>query len=171
MQNYFPLVRTHYGRDFGKRFTFEYVPAYTPTGENGFVSGEDLIFNETLLFNVSCGKEINLERLVEYCKVLNFYDFVQSKTDQFNYMIHENGRNLSRGQRRKVLLLRALLSGAEIILLDEIFNGMDIKSKERAEFLIDFIEDKTFIIVSHLPTERIRFDRQFELKKGVLKGV
>lgn len=136
-----------------------------------FVSGEDLIFNDTLLFNISCGKEIDLERLVEYCKVLNFYNFVQSKTDQFNYMIHENGRNLSTGQRRKVLLLRALLSGAEVILLDEIFNGMDVKSKERAEFLIDFIKDKTFIIVSHLPAERIRFDSQFELRKGMIRQI
>lgn len=136
-----------------------------------FVSGEDLIFNETLLFNIGCGREVDFVKLIEYCKVLNFYDFVQSKTDQFNYMLHENGRNLSTGQRRKVLLLRALMSGAEVILLDEIFNGMDAKSKERAEFLIDFISDKTFVIVSHIPSDRIKFDHQYELQNGELSKI
>ena len=81
-------------------------------------------------------------------------------------MIYENGRNLSTGQRKKVLLLRALLSSADLIILDEIFNGMDKQSKAKTESLINYINDKAFIIVSHMESEKILFDQIYKLKNG-----
>lgn len=134
-----------------------------------FVSGEDLLFNETLLFNISFGRKIDMQKLIEYCKVLKIYDFINRKPEKFEYIIHENGRNLSTGQRRKVLLLRALMSTADVVILDEIFNGIDSKSKRRAELLLDFINEKTFVIISHMPIEGMTFDKKYELKNGKLE--
>ena len=133
-----------------------------------FVSGEDLIFNESILFNVAFGRKIDMKQLVEYAKVLNIYEFINKKPDKFNYILHENGRNLSTGQRKKILLLRALMSPAEVIILDEIFNGMDDASKRRAELLIDFLPDRAFLIISHMPVEGVHFDHEYQLHGGVL---
>jgi len=133
-----------------------------------FVSGEDLLFNESILFNISFGKKIDMERLIEYAKVINFYEFINKKPDKFGFIIHENGRNLSTGQRKKVLLLRALMTDADLIILDEIFNGIDVYSKERAETLISVLDDKAFIIISHIPLENIDFNQKFKLSNGLL---
>jgi len=133
-----------------------------------FISGEDLLFNETFLFNISFGRKIDLQKLIEYTKVLDLYDFIQKKPEKFEFIIYENGRNLSTGQRKKVLLLRALMSDAKLIILDEIFNGLDKESKNQAESLINYISDKTFVIVSHMPAERILLTKQFAIKNGQL---
>lgn len=133
-----------------------------------FVSCDDLIFNESLLFNITFNRETNMNRLVELCKAINFYDFINSLPDKFNHSIHEKGRNLSTGQRRKLLLLRALMSNSEIIILDEIFNGMDNESKESVEKLINTITDKTFILISHTPITGINFTKLYQLKNGRL---
>ena len=130
------------------------------------VSGEDLIFNNTLLFNVTFGKEVDWQRLIAYTKVLNLYDFINKKEEKFNFILHENGRNLSTGQRRKILLLRALMSDAQVIMLDEIFNGMDKMSKLKAEYLINLIKDKTFIIISHIPIEEVNLNKKYIIKNG-----
>ena len=133
-----------------------------------FVSADDLIFNETLLFNIGFGRELDMSRLVEFCKVINFYEFIDKKPDRFNYIIHENARNLSTGQRRKVLLLRALMSGADVIILDEIFNGMDKTSVARAQFLLELLDDTAFVLISHLPVDGMYFHKKFKLDHGLL---
>ena len=134
-----------------------------------FVSADDLIFNETLLFNIGFGRQLDMERLVEFCKVINFYEFIDKKPDRFNYVVHENARNLSTGQRRKVLLLRALMSGADVIILDEIFNGMDKESVSRAQFLLELLEDTAFVLISHLPVDGMHFHKNYRLENGTLR--
>jgi len=130
------------------------------------ISSKDMIFNDTLLFNITFGKKVDLKELIEYAKMVNLYDFINSKAEKFDYVIHENGSNLSTGQRRKILILRALILDAEVIILDEVFNGIDQSSKQRIEQLIDLIEDKTFIIISHTPVQRIRIDQKYILENG-----
>jgi len=134
-----------------------------------FISGEDILFNETLLFNVSFGRKIDMQRLVAYAKQLDLYDFIQTKTDKFEFMIYENGKNLSTGQRKKVILLRALMSDAELIILDEIFNGMDKDSKAKAENVINSIENKAIIVITHMEADGISFDKTYEIKNGILR--
>ncbi len=133
-----------------------------------FVSGEDILFNDTLLFNITFEREVSLERLVQYAKMLNFYDFIDQQAEKFNFVLHENGKNLSTGQRRKVLLLRALMCDAQLVILDEIFNGMDVESIKDAGELLNCFEDKSFIVISHVAVEDILFDKRYKLKNGRL---
>ena len=130
------------------------------------ISGKDMIFNDTLLFNITFGRRVNMEELIEYAKMVNLYDFINGKNEKFDYVIHENGSNLSTGQRRKILLLRAMFLDAKVIILDEVFNGIDQESKARIEQLIDLIESKTFIIISHISVNNIRLDKKYTLKNG-----
>ncbi len=132
------------------------------------VSNEDILFNDKLLFNITFGRKVDIRKLVYYTKALDFYDFIQDHPDKFDMMIHENARNLSTGQRKKVLLLRALMSNAELIILDEIFNGIDVESKLLAEQLINELPDKSFLIISHLPVDEINFTKKYILKNGRL---
>jgi len=133
-----------------------------------YVSSDDTLFNETLLYNITFGKKVDMNRLIEFAKVLNFYEFIMNKPDKFNYVIHESGKNLSTGQKKKLLLLRAFMAEAQVIIFDEIFNGMDRRSKKNAETIIDFMQEKTIIIISHIPSERIQFHQKFSLQNGVL---
>ena len=133
-----------------------------------YVSSDDAIFNDTLLYNITFGRKVDMNQLIEFAKVLNFYEFIMDKPDKFNYVIHEGGKNLSTGQKKKLLLLRAFIADAEVIIFDEIFNGMDRRSKRNAETIIDFMQEKTIIIISHIPSETIQFHQKFSLHNGVL---
>ena len=134
------------------------------------VSTEDVLFNDSLIFNIGFGRHIDMERLVYYAHAIDFYDFIQAQSDKFNMMIHENGRNLSTGQRKKVLLLRALMTDCAVIILDEIFNGLDARSKSMAEDLLNEIDDRAFIVISHMSVNGIRFTKKFQLHHGQLSN-
>ena len=132
------------------------------------ISSDDLIFNESLLFNITFGKKVDMTKLVEFAKVLNFYSFIEKQPDRFHCLLHENGKNLSTGQRRKVLLLRALMLETDVVILDEIFNGIDAETQRRAQIVLDMIEEKTFVIVSHIPLPNINFNKSYGIEDGQL---
>lgn len=57
---------------------------------------------------------------------------------------------LSGGMRRRVAIVRAVLSDAEMICFDEPFTGLDDKTKRlTAEYILKNCGDKTLVFVSH----------------------
>lgn len=132
------------------------------------VSNEDILFNETILENICLGKDISTKSILEYAKKIDFYDFIASKDEGLEYIINENGKNLSTGQRKKILLLRAFFSNSEIIILDEVLSGMDNESRIKVESLINKDKENIFIVISHEPIANINFDKKYKLKNGEL---
>ncbi len=135
------------------------------------VSNEDTLFNESLLFNITFGKDIPHAKVISLARMIGFYDFIASHEEGLQYIISENGKNLSTGQRKKILILRALLSQAEVIIFDEVLSGIDAESRERIEKLINEIDHKTFIVISHEAVKNLMFDRNFVLNNGELAHV
>jgi subfamily B ATP-binding cassette protein HlyB/CyaB len=106
--------------------------------------------------------------ILDKAKAINFYDFIASKDDGLDFIINENGKNLSTGQRKKILLLRALFAESELIILDEVLSGMDIESRNMVENLIDAEQSKTYIIISHEPINNIKFNKHYKIADGQL---
>ncbi|MBD3583798.1 ABC transporter ATP-binding protein [Flavobacterium sp. D33] len=133
------------------------------------VTNEDILFNDTIYNNIALGRHIPIADIIDKAKLINFYDFIANKEDGLEFMISENGKNLSTGQRKKILLLRAIFSTAEFIILDEVLSGMDVESRNNVELLIEEdAEDKTYIIISHEPINNINFTKQYKIKDGEL---
>ncbi len=66
----------------------------------------------------------------------------------------EAGRSLSGGERRRLGIARALTCQADIIILDEISNGLDDQLRDEIATLINEIaKSKIIIAITHEPTE------------------
>lgn len=135
------------------------------------VTNEDILFNDTIQENICLGKEISTSKILQLAKQIDFYDFITSKDETLDFIINENGKNLSTGQRKKILLMRALLSKAELIILDEVLSGMDIESRNKVESLINTTKEKTFIIISHEPITNIQFAKKYKITNGELLAI
>ena len=132
------------------------------------VTNEDILFNDSIRENICLGKNISTEEVLEMAKNVEFYEFINSKEEGLDFIINENGKNLSTGQRKKILLMRALFSEAEILILDEVLSGMDADTRNKVEFLIDKTIAKTFIIISHEPIHNISFTYKYKIENGEL---
>lgn len=132
------------------------------------VTTDDILFNDTIYNNIALGQEIPIAEIINKSKLINFYDFIASKEEGLDYLISENGKNFSTGQRKKLLLLRVLFSNAEIIILDEVLSGMDLESRHKVENVINNDTTKTYIIISHEPITNINFSKKYKIHDGEL---
>ena len=59
-------------------------------------------------------------------------------------------RELSGGMKRRCAVLRAMLSGAEFIVMDEPFAGLDDESRERtAAYILEELNGRTLLVTTH----------------------
>ena len=73
--------------------------------------------------------------------------------------IIDGGKNLSNGQRKLLIIVRALLSNKKILLLDEPFSDLDDLYKEKViELLKVKSKTNTIIIIDKDKNSSITFD-------------
>ena len=84
------------------------------------------------------------------------------------FLINEYGRNLSTGQRKKILLLRALFSAADVVILDEVLSGIDAASRKQIEHLLNEFTSKILIVISHESIDYLHFNKHYSLENGTL---
>ena len=81
--------------------------------------------------------------------------------DEFNQrsdnLIGENGKRISGGQKQRIGIARAIYRDTDILILDESFNNLDLKTKISVLNNIKNLK-KTIIIISHDKSDLINCD-------------
>tara|TARA_B100000900_G_scaffold400601_1_gene404416 strand:+ start:597 stop:2306 length:1710 start_codon:yes stop_codon:yes gene_type:complete len=138
----------------------------------GYVSQESFILNTSIKKNIAFAeqeKEIDDEKLQDVLKKTNLNDFVDSLHEKENYVIKNNGTNLSVGQKQRIGIARALYYQPKIIFLDEPTSSLDDNNEKS---LLNTIEDlksvSTIIMVTHKYKNISKFDQLLEIKNGDL---
>jgi subfamily B ATP-binding cassette protein HlyB/CyaB len=62
--------------------------------------------------------------------------------------------------------MRAFLSQAELIILDETLSGIDAESRKKIEYYINSQQNRSFIIISHEPLQHLNFSKTLMMKNG-----
>lgn len=133
------------------------------------VSNEDILFNDTLGYNISFNYSANTSKILSLAKEVGLYDFIAEKAEGLDFIINEQGKNLSTGQRKKILMMRALLSEAELIIFDETLSGIDKPSKEKIENYLNNQTERSFIIISHEDLEHLKFSKTLTIQNGSIE--
>ena len=116
------------------------------------------IFNTSLKNNMTLYTDIRETELLDIIKRLKLTHLYESCGGNLNYLIQENGKNLSGGEKQKIALARAYVSNKKIFVLDESLSAIDADSAK--DILNDLLsrKDITLIMISH-GTEQSVLDR------------
>ena len=117
----------------------------------GVVPQEPIMFNNTLKFNLSYGKdEATIEEIEEAARKANILDFINSLTDKWETQVGERGIKLSGGQKQRLAIARALLSNPKVLVFDEATSNLDSESELKIQSALDeAAKERTVIIIAH----------------------
>jgi ATP-binding cassette subfamily B protein len=123
---------------------------------------------ENLLYGHGNSEEVTEENLIEACKKASVYEVIKDLKDGFNTKASAN--TLSGGQIQRLCLTRLLLRNNEILMCDELGNGLDILS---LKYIGEFIENfkNTFIMTTHNLYYQKLFDKFLIINEGKLIDV
>lgn len=81
--------------------------------------------------------------------------------DWNNGTIIENGKNLSSGQKQKIVLARVMVRNPDVIIIDEGITNLDAESQYLIQKALDTVfKEKICIIISHTGDVKEHVDRK-----------
>lgn len=120
----------------------------------GYVPQKGYLFTGTVRSNILYGVE-NLKkseldaRMRHAAKIAQAEEFVTKLKDQYDAPISQGGTNVSGGQRQRLAIARALAKQPEILIFDDAFSALDMKTdKKLREDLKLEIKDTVVLIVA-----------------------
>lgn len=126
--------------DRGTRSLFSYAPQ-----GNFLLSGT---LRENLTFTNPNATDEEIQAAL-YVSAMD--EYVASLPEGLETVLRENGAGLSEGQAQRISLARAILSGAPVLLLDEVTSALDAVTEQTVLERITALPGKTCIAVTHRP--------------------
>ena len=130
-----------------------------------YISQSVSLFDGTVKDNLIMGKNRTKKEIIQACKLSMAYNFINKLPKKFNAKLGENALKISGGQKQRILIARAILSDAEIIILDEATNQLDYTTHQYVKNTIKKLKkNKTIIIISHDKNVKKVVDKIYFLK-------
>ncbi len=137
------------------------------------VAQHDHLFDTTLRDNLLLGdSRAEDERLLEACDAVCLGDWVRSLSAGLEERAGENGNRLSGGERQRVMIARALLTEAPILILDEATEHLD--EEMQLEVLRGILKRRsglTTIMITHEAPNISGIDLRLQCSKGTLREI
>lgn len=148
------LLRKYYTAKEGEIF-IDGIPLRDVKKEDYFsmianVEQQVFIFEDTLRNNITLYKSYTEEEIERALYVSGLSDFVKALPHGLDTMLYDNGKNISGGERSRIVIARAMLAKASILFLDEAFASLDMERAKEIEKTILSLENITVINVSHV---------------------
>lgn len=136
------------------------------------VEQQVFIFEDTLKNNITLYKEYSDEKIREAIEVAGLTSFVENLQDGLDTMIYDNGKNISGGERSRIVIARAMLAKASILFMDEAFAALDMERAREIEKTILKLKNITVINVSHVifKDNISQYDKVFHVKGTVAES-
>ena len=129
-----------------------------------YVGQNEYLFTGTLKSNILMYKTVNNKELTKVIKTTLLDKTIKSKNITLDYLLEENGHNLSGGERKKILLARALIRKTDFIIFDETFDELDIESERKILSNLKSNYNKTVIVISHRESNIDLYDKRVVMK-------
>lgn len=116
-----------------------------------FVFQEVFLFQQSILDNIRIGnKDASREEVVAAAKAAQCHDFIEKLPKGYDTVIGTNNVHLSGGEKQRIVIARAILKNAPIIVLDEATAFADPENEHKIQLAFEkLMRGKTVVIIAH----------------------
>ena len=120
-------------------------------GEFAMVLQDTWLFNGTIRENIRYGRPDASDAEVEAAaRAARCDHFIHTLAGGYDFMINEEGTNLSQGQRQLVTIARAILADRPALIVDEATSNVDTRTEELIQRAMDaLMQGRTSFVIAH----------------------
>ncbi len=135
------------------------------------VSQKQYLFFDNVFNNINLNGEASVKEIYQACTKSDVFSFVCENRFEDEELLGVNGSKISGGQKQKIIMARAILKNAPIVIFDEATSNYDLDSENSFLEYIRDIENKIIILVTHKKHYLKEMDKIYELENGELREV
>lgn len=125
-----------------------------------YISQNEMLYTDTIQNNILLGRNIDYKLFLSICKIFYIDDIIKDNVMGYDYMLLENGVNISGGERERIILGRSFLKDSKVVIIDEGLNQIDINLERKIlKNMFYYFYDKTIIIISHRKENMDLYDK------------
>lgn len=109
------------------------------------------LFCGTIYENIAYGREgATLDEVKAAAKAARIDGFIESLPNGYDTVLTDDGVNISKGQRQLITIARAMISGSEMLILDEATSNVDSRTEIRIqEAMQTLMQGRTCFVIAH----------------------
>ena len=117
----------------------------------GMVLQDTNLFTGTVMDNIRYGRlDATDDDCIAAAKLAGADDFITRLPEGYNTMLHQNGANLSQGQRQLLSIARAAVADPPVMILDEATSSIDTRTEAIVQRGMDkLMEGRTVFVIAH----------------------
>ena len=137
----------------------------------GVVFQNDVLFADKVYENISLGRELSRDRVLETVEHAQADGFIEELEEQLDFRLAIKGSNLSGGQKQRLLVARALAGKPEILILDDSSSALDYKTDSQLRKAIrENYQGTTTIVIAQRISSVMKLDHILVLEDGSMAG-
>lgn len=126
------------------------------------------LFSGTIYDNIAYSKAgATLEEVQAVAKAAHIDGYISALPDGYNSLIDEDGMNISKGQKQLITIARAMLVGANMLILDEATSNVDTRTELNIrQAMLELMANKTCFVIAHRLSTIINADLILVMNDG-----
>ncbi|WP_297238600.1 ABC transporter ATP-binding protein [uncultured Faecalicoccus sp.] len=117
----------------------------------GIVLQDTHLFSGTIMDNIRFGNlDATDDECIEAARLANADSFIRRLPQGYQTQVHNDGQNLSSGQRQLLAIARAAVADPPVLILDEATSSVDTHTERMIEQGMDkLMEGRTVFVIAH----------------------
>lgn len=133
------------------------------------VNQKSNVFKDTIVNNITFKKKKDISK---YTKITLFDKVINKKENNLKFKVEQNGKNLSGGEKQRLILTRSIVNDFDILVLDDSMSALDLKTENKViDNLLKKYKDKTIIYVTNRISNIKNFDKIILLNNGKIEQI
>ncbi|WP_025812944.1 ABC transporter ATP-binding protein, partial [Komagataeibacter kakiaceti] len=137
-------------------------------GQIAIVPQEPVLFHRSVAENIAYGRpDATAAEIAHAARQANAADFIDRLPRGYATMVGERGVKLSGGERQRIVIARAFLSRARIVIMDEATSSLDSHSEMLVQQAMErLMAGRTVLVIAHRLSTVMGLDRIIVFRHG-----